>query len=185
MVEWQQGRVSSLRVQELCINIRVADNSFSGCFNIKFDSPSEPTRRVMPFGLEIELEWSFMGTGTRNMHKRLLLLGTTKHNFFYTNCNSGGIMDSINVFDSPPPEEAYCFIGRFQLHVIPFRCAFLTVAPNDTRTCHIHLIACTTFPPPSPQQPAEPFRCVNHFLGKENFSSSRLGLLLLLSSEII
>lgn len=56
-------------------------------------------------------------------------------------------MDSINVFDSPPPEEAYCFIGRFQLHVIPFRCAFLIVALNDTRTCHIHLIACTTFSP--------------------------------------
>lgn len=50
-----------------------------------------------------------MGAGTRNMHKRLLLLGTTKHNFFTQNCNSGGIMDSINVFDSPSARRGLLF----------------------------------------------------------------------------
>lgn len=147
---------------------------------------------VMPFRVEIESRGLY-----GNTHKRLLLLGTTKY-IFHTNCNSGGITalqtttekvdaDSMNVVqsDSPPLEGAYCFLAAPVLHVIPFRCVFLTVAPNDTRRCHIHLIACTTFPPPVLGNRQSRF-CVNHFpvsVGGKLFPSGLRPALLLSSPK--
>lgn len=145
---------------------------------------------VMPFRVEIESRGLY-----GNTHKRLLLLGTTKY-IFHTNCNSGGITALQTTTKKWTPTRWMLFraihlrlkglivlLAAPVLHVIPFRCVFLTVAPNDTRRCHIHLIACTTFPPPVLGNRQSRF-CVNHFpvsVGGKLFPSG-LSPALLLSS---
>lgn len=89
---------------------------------------------------------------------------------FHTNCNSGGITalqtttrkvdaDSMNVVqsDSPPLEEAYCFIGRSRASRNSFSVRFSHRRPERHTTLSHPLNCLHNFPSSCPWQPAEPF----------------------------